>query len=203
MLQLKKLSMDFIFLERIVITPSVEVDDVTGSNMFSPAQCRKPDSVLFGAHALGVGADRIQWGNLPTAVRLIRVERLGEGAGARNIRPSMPPPVDCRPGSLAKRAHEGQAPQTRSLSRQNQIQIGQRTPIFQSPHSNSVRLKRGAAMRFRQSRRRRAHGPRCTSTSFLGRSVNSLARQALLRVEIVQFQGPWACTKPARKSCPI
>ena len=41
MLQLKKPSMDFIFLERIVITPSVEVDDVIGSNMFCPAQCRK------------------------------------------------------------------------------------------------------------------------------------------------------------------
>ncbi len=37
MLQLKKLSMDFIFFERIGITPSVEVDDVTGSRMLSPA----------------------------------------------------------------------------------------------------------------------------------------------------------------------
>jgi hypothetical protein len=38
MLQLKKLSMDFIFFERIVITPSIEVDDVAGSSMFFLAQ---------------------------------------------------------------------------------------------------------------------------------------------------------------------
>ena len=55
MLQLKKLSMDFIFLERIVITPSVEVDDVTGSSMLSPAQSPGPTSIF----TLGLGGETV------------------------------------------------------------------------------------------------------------------------------------------------